>query len=100
MWLSPVTLWLDAAEKSPNKARPHANLGAAYQKADRLDDAVAQHCRALELAPDDPVATDNLDLALTHLGAYDSVVPEVVERRPDGSVLLALPAPITFCPSQ
>jgi len=99
VWLSPLTLWLDAAEKSPNKARPHANLGAAYQKADRLRDAIAQHCRALELAPDDPVATDNLELALTRLGTYDSIVPEVVERRPDGSVLLALPAPATFCPS-
>lgn len=99
VWLSPVTLWLDAAEKSPNKARPHANLGAEYQRADRLRDAIAQHCRALELAPDDPVATDNLELALTRLGTYDSIAPEVVERRPDGSVLMALPAPVTFCPS-
>jgi hypothetical protein len=98
VWLSPLTLWLDTVEKSPDKARPHTNLGAAYYKADRLDEAVEQSCRALELAPDDPVASDNLDLALTLLGAYDSVVPEVVERRPDGSVLLALPAPETFCP--
>jgi hypothetical protein len=100
VWLSPVTLWLDAADKSPNKARAHANLGAEYHKADRLNDALVEHCRALELAPDDPVANDNLDLTLTLLGAYDSVVPEVVERRPDGSVVLALPAPLTFCPSR
>lgn len=98
VWLSPLTLWLDAVEKSPDKARPHVNLGAAYQKADRPDEAVAQQCRALELAPDDPVATDNLDLALTLLGAYNSVVPEVVERQPDGSVVMAVPAPVTFCP--
>lgn len=98
VWLSPLTLWLDAVEKSPDKARPHANLGAAYQKVDRLDEAIAQHCRTLELSPKDEVASDNLDLALTLRGSYDSVVPEVVERRPDGSVVLALPAPVTFCP--
>jgi hypothetical protein len=98
VWLSPVTLWLDAAEKSPNKARAHANLGAEYHKVGRLTDAVAQYCRALELAPNDQISTDNLDLALTRLGVYDDVVPEVVERRPNGSVVLALPAPVTFCP--
>ena len=99
VWLSPVTLWLDAADKSPDKARVHANLGAAYQKADRLDDAIVHHCRALQLAPDEPSANDNLDLALTLRGDYDSVVPEVVERRPDGSVVMAFPAPVTFCPT-
>lgn len=97
VWMSPLTLWLDAVEKSPDKARPHANLGSAYYKANRLDDAVDESCRALALAPDDATANENLDLALTLLGAYDSVVPEVVERRPDGSVVLALPAPVTFC---
>jgi len=97
VWLSPLTLWLDAVEHSPDKARPHTNLGAAYQKADRLDEAIVQHCRTLELAPNDPVANDNLDLALTLRGSYDSIVPEVVERRPDGSVVFALPAPVTFC---
>ena len=100
VWLSPLTLWLDAVEKSPNKARPHANLGAAYQKADRLSDAIEQHCRTLELAPDDATANENLELALTRLGTYDSIVPEVVERRADGSVVLALPAPVTFCPKR
>jgi hypothetical protein len=97
VWLSPQTLWLDAVEKSPGKARPHSNLGGAYYKANRLNDAVDESCRALALAPDDATANQNLDLALTLLGAYDSVVPEVVERRPDGSVVLALPAPVTFC---
>jgi len=97
VWLSPQTLWLDAVEKSPGKARPHSNLGGAYYKANRLNDAVDESCRALALAPDDATADENLDLALTLLGAYDSVVPEVVERRPDGSVVLALPAPVTFC---
>jgi len=31
-WSSGVSLWLDAAQKSPQKARPLCNLGALYQK--------------------------------------------------------------------
>ncbi len=98
VWLSPRTLWLDATEKSPNKARPHVNLGAAYHKDDQLDAAVAQYCRALALDPNASVAHDNLELALTELGTYDHVEPEVVERRPNGSVVLALPDAVSFCP--
>jgi hypothetical protein len=98
VWLSPLTLWLDAVEKSPDKVRPHTNLGAAYHKADRLDEAVDQYCRALKLDPDDPIAHDNLDLALTTLGTFDHIVPKVVERRPDGSVVLEVEDAATFCP--
>jgi hypothetical protein len=97
VWMSPLTLWLDAVEKSPDKARPHANLGSAYYKANLLNEAVEESCRALALAPDDATANNNLDLALTLLGVYDTVVPEVVERRPNGQVVLAFPAPVTFC---
>jgi hypothetical protein len=50
------------------------------------------------LAPADPVATDNLDLALTVLGTYDSVDAKGVEQQADGSVIFALPAPVAFCP--
>src|SRR5262249_32617278 len=64
VWLSPITLWLDAAQKSPAKLRPQVNLGAAYHDADRLDDAIDHYCRALQIDPDDELAADNLAMAL------------------------------------
>ena len=98
VWLSPLTLWLDAAEKSPDKGRPHTNLGAAYHKSDRLDEAVEQYCRALKIDPHDAIAHDNLELALTTLGRYDNVAPKVVARQPDGSVVLEMEDATAFCP--
>lgn len=71
VWLSPITLWLDAAEKSPHKARPHVNAGVAYHATDRLDEAVVQYCRGLALDPHDEVALDNLAVALESLGAVE-----------------------------
>jgi hypothetical protein len=68
VWQSPITLWLDAAEKSPGKVRPQVNLGAAYHKNAQLADAVDHYCRALALKPDDPLARGNLALALSMQG--------------------------------
>ena len=83
VWQTPITLWLDAAEKSPEKLRPQVNLGAAYHNAGRLDEAVVHYCRALALNPYDELAADNLELALTQLGR--------LETRQAGAA--ALPAP-------
>ena len=98
VWLSPLTLWRDAADKSPDKARVHINLGAAYHRADLLDEAVEEYCRALELTPDDQIAHDNLELALTSLGKFDHVEPKVVGRQPDGKLILEMEDAAAFCP--
>lgn len=71
VWLSPMTLWLDAAEKSPGKARPHVNAGVAYHQAERFEEAAEQYCRGLALDPTDEVARDNLAVALEALGVED-----------------------------
>jgi hypothetical protein len=68
VWLSPVTLWLDAAEKSPAKARPHTNAGMAYHTTDRFEEAIDHYCRALALEPGDDVARANLEVARYSLG--------------------------------
>lgn len=68
VWQTPLTLWLDAAEKSPDKARVHLNAGVAYHHLEQLDDAVGHYCRALELDPDDQLTQDNLEVAMEDLG--------------------------------
>ncbi len=56
VWQNDVTLWEDAASKSPNKARAHYNLGAALARGGALDRAEASFSRALEVNPRDDFA--------------------------------------------
>ena len=56
VWKDEVTLWGDAATKSPNKARVHYNLGAALARVGALDRAEASFRRALDVNPKDDFA--------------------------------------------
>lgn len=51
VWADEVALWKDAEAKSPALARPHLNLGLAYQTAGRLDEALVEYGHALSLNP-------------------------------------------------
>lgn len=55
-----LTLYTDIVSRSPNKARPHNNLGEALKKAGRFDEAGARFERALALQPNYPDALNNL----------------------------------------
>lgn len=100
VWLSPVTLWVDAAEKSPAKARPHTNAGAAYHAADRFEEAVEHYCRALELNSEDQIARTNLGIVLESLGALEEPIDaEVIEVDADGSMVVEMDDVTVYCPS-
>jgi hypothetical protein len=98
IWLSPITLWLDAAEKSPRKSRPHVNAGMGYVDLERLDDAVAEFCQALKLDPDDRDALGNLDFAVDKQGKLDSGDAEIVDQAPDGTLTLEIDDSTAYCP--
>jgi tetratricopeptide (TPR) repeat protein len=68
VWRSSLSLWQDALEKSPNKARVHVNVGASLHQLDRLDDAIRHYCRALELDPHNREAEYNLEAAVEARG--------------------------------
>jgi len=55
-----VTLYTDIVSRSPNKARPHNNLGDALKKAGRIEEAAPHFERALALQPDYPDALNNV----------------------------------------
>lgn len=97
VWQSPLALWLDAVDKSPDKARPWLNLGVALQWKGRLQPAVEAYCRALALQPNNELATENLELALFELGRIDPLAgtPVVLE---DGTTAYELPPAASFCP--
>jgi len=60
VWADPVALWSDAAAKSPNKARVHANLGQALFQRGDIDGALREYRRAVELEPATTQLRDNL----------------------------------------
>jgi tetratricopeptide (TPR) repeat protein len=64
-----LSLWFDTVLKSPNKARPHNNLGYAYALRDDWDHAIEEFRTAARLDPDFILAQQNLrDAYLHHIG--------------------------------
>ena len=61
-----VSLWSDAVLKSPNKARPHNNLGYAYALQGDWDRAIEEFRTAARLDPDFILAQQNLRDAYLH----------------------------------
>ena len=105
VWQSPVSLWLDAAEKSPGKGRVLVNYGVALHGAGQLDAAARQYCRAIALDPELTLAHDNLELALDQMGKLEQLTAKAVpvpappgNGLPPGAVILELDIPGTYCP--
>ena len=55
-----IALWQDTVGKSPEKARPHYSLGAAYQLRGRFNEAIAEYQKAIVIKPDLYAAYSNL----------------------------------------
>lgn len=69
LYRDPVLLWSDTVRKSPNKARPHNNLGSAYGMRDDWDRAIQEYRTAAQLDPDYALARNNLrDAYLRQVG--------------------------------
>jgi len=61
-----LSLWSDAVQKSPNKARPHNNLGHAFALHGEWDRAIDEFRTAARLDPDFILARENLRDAYLH----------------------------------
>jgi tetratricopeptide (TPR) repeat protein len=76
VWKDEETVWEDVTRKSSGKARGHNNLGAAYNKHERMDEAIEELILALRLKPDFPEAHNNLGAAYSNLGRTDEAIEE------------------------
>lgn len=74
VWQDEITLWEDVVRKSSGKARPRYNLGLAYSKRGRTDEAIAQYLQSIRLRPDYPEAWDNLGLDYARRGRLAEAV--------------------------
>jgi tetratricopeptide (TPR) repeat protein len=74
VWLHPVTIWKDCTEKSPEKARPFNNLGAALGEYGQHRKAIEYYRKALQINPGYAEAHGNLGYDLALLGYLDEAV--------------------------
>ncbi|MGD0887041.1 MAG: tetratricopeptide repeat protein, partial [Thermodesulfovibrionales bacterium] len=78
VWRDDVTLFTDTARKSPDAALPHNNLGAAYVKQNRLDEAIHEFITVLKLKPDYAEAHNNLGYTYIKQNRLDEAIPEFI----------------------
>jgi Flp pilus assembly protein TadD len=79
LWRDPVTLWRDCAAKSPNKARPHNNLGAALARRGSFAEAVVNYRKVLLLKPDYAEAHYGLGAIRQRQGRFESAQRHYVD---------------------
>ncbi len=61
---SALSIWSDTAEKCPDNARAHENLGIALADSDRMTEAMAQYEEAVRLQPEGSSIHLNFGIAL------------------------------------
>lgn len=60
VWRDEVTFWEDTVRKSPSQYKPRLNLGTAYERRGRLEEAEASYRAALAIWPQGDAAIRNL----------------------------------------
>jgi len=70
------TLWTDTVAQNPNCWLGHNNLGDVLSKKGRVDEAMVQYQKALEIDPNDAQAYSNLGAALFQKGQVDEAIEE------------------------
>ncbi len=76
VWKDEISLWEDAARKSPAKLRPHQNLGTYYSMKGRLEDARRELLIALSIDPGNFEIHNNLGIVYRKLGDLDGAIRE------------------------
>ncbi len=78
-WKNNTTLWQDTVIKSPGKARAHNNMGSAYKKDGRVEDALQEYKTAVKLNPYFAEARNNLGVIYYDKGMLDEAITEYIE---------------------
>jgi Flp pilus assembly protein TadD len=74
VWKDDLSLWKDSVSKSPRKARPHHNLGEAYEDLGMIDKAIKHYSIALKAEPNTAKIHNNLGNAYRTKGLKSKAV--------------------------
>ncbi len=74
VWKSELTLWSDAARKSPHKARPYSSLGVAYGMQGDFVQALQNINKAITINPNYAQAYNNRGNTYSKLGNYTQAI--------------------------
>jgi tetratricopeptide (TPR) repeat protein len=74
IWRSEITLWEDCVKKSPNKNRPHYNLGLNYYNKGRYQESIEAYKKAIHIKSNEPDSYNNLGQALRALRSYQGAI--------------------------
>ncbi|MFZ3207692.1 MAG: tetratricopeptide repeat protein [Geobacteraceae bacterium] len=76
VWQSEISLWRDAAMKSPAKVRPHQNLALYYGMQGRSDEARQELEKAISIEPRNFELHNNLGIIYRQQGDLDKAIRE------------------------
>ena len=79
IWRSEFELWADCVKKSPNKGRPHNNLGKLYYTSGQIDEARREYELALKLDPKTAPAHFNLGVIDYNKGRLDEAADRLTK---------------------
>ena len=79
VWSDEILLWRDTVAKSPGKVKAHNNLGLAYLRRHRVDEAMAEFRKALEIYPRSAGAHANLGLVYLERNQPERAVEELLQ---------------------
>ena len=76
LWLDEVSFWQDVINESPSKIRGRVNLGYAYSRQGRFDQAIREFQAALKLDSEDYQLYSNLGVAYKGQGRNEEAILE------------------------
>ena len=79
VWRDRITIWEDCVKKSPQKARPYNNLGAALANDGQYSKAIEQYHKALLINPYYPNAYANLGFSLAKQGKLEESITQFLK---------------------
>ena len=85
VWANNISLWKDAAAKSPQLARPYLNLGVEYQSSGFYDKALEKYNQAVSINPRLSLAYSNMGslyLLKAEMNAAEAAYKKAIEISP------------------
>ena len=74
VWASPIRLWQDTCQRSPQKPRPHLNLASAMLQSGKVQEAEVLFFEMIQMAPEYVESYINLAQIETNRGNLDKAL--------------------------